>query len=587
MLNLINIFLDQPVLYYENFNLTTIETPVNVERLRNMLIDSNYDRDKTNFLISGFTDGFHLGYEGPIHRKDFSANLPFRGIGNKTVLWNKVMKEVQKKRYAGPFLKMPYDNFIQSPIGLVPKSGNRTRLIFHLSYDFKKFKSFNHFTPPEKCKVKYRDLDHAVRNCLRILQNSSDATIWLSIADLESAFRVIPGHPDQWRFLMMMAEDPRTGDKYYFADKCLPFGAGISCSLYSEFSNALAHILGFYTGSRFRITNYLDDFLFIETSQSGCNRMVRTFTEICAYLGVPVAMDKLVYATTSVKFLGVIINGVHKLLQVPQEKKSKALHMLQRMNDKRTATVRDIQQLTGLLNFLAKIIVPGRLFTRRMYAKMEAKTTNLMQHHHVTIDAEFRSDMAIWTMFLLNAEREPTFLCRPFIDLGMELDAVKLDLYTDSSANPRLGFGGVFSSRWFFGQWQPGFIRKNKPSIQYLELYAVCMAIFIWIDYFRNFRLVLYCDNETVCGMLNQTTSGCKHCMVLLRKLMVKCLESNTRVFAEHVRTADNGLSDSLSRLQFKRFLRLAADKHKIMEVLPHPLSEELWPLSKIWAQQY
>ena len=38
-------------------------------------------------------------------------------VGNETILWNKVMKEVKAKRYAGPFT----EDFIQSPIGLVPK----------------------------------------------------------------------------------------------------------------------------------------------------------------------------------------------------------------------------------------------------------------------------------------------------------------------------------------------------------------------------------------------------------------------------------------------------------------------------------
>ena len=120
-----HIVVDSKVLFYKNFNLTTIETPINVERLSNMLVDSGYNKDKTAFLIDGFTHGFHLGYEGPLQRTDFSANLPFRGVGSKLELWNKVMKEVECKRYAGPFVKMPYSNFIQSPIGLVPRQGTR------------------------------------------------------------------------------------------------------------------------------------------------------------------------------------------------------------------------------------------------------------------------------------------------------------------------------------------------------------------------------------------------------------------------------------------------------------------------------
>ena len=80
------------------------------------------------------------------------------------------MKEVRLGRVAGPFNEVPFDNFIQSPIGLVPQAGgNQTRLIFHLSYDFKDgFRSVNYHTPREKCTVRYRDLDSAVRTYLKL-----------------------------------------------------------------------------------------------------------------------------------------------------------------------------------------------------------------------------------------------------------------------------------------------------------------------------------------------------------------------------------------------------------------------------------
>ena len=61
-------------------------------------------------------------------------NLPLT-VGDHIDLWNKVTKEVKLKRFAGPFKKPPYDNFIQSPIGLAAKdNGKDTHLIFHLSY---------------------------------------------------------------------------------------------------------------------------------------------------------------------------------------------------------------------------------------------------------------------------------------------------------------------------------------------------------------------------------------------------------------------------------------------------------------------
>ena len=107
-------------------------------------------------------------------RQNLSANIPIRqGVGSLTEMWNKVMKEVKEKRYAGPFEMPPTQYYIQSPIGLVPKAGNKTRLIFHLLYDFgeaDRDKSINWHTKPELCSVKCNDLDFAVKQSL---ENSS------------------------------------------------------------------------------------------------------------------------------------------------------------------------------------------------------------------------------------------------------------------------------------------------------------------------------------------------------------------------------------------------------------------------------
>ena len=146
--------------YYENYDLETIVTPVNVDRFIQCLKESNYDATETEFLSYGLTNGIDIKYQGPEEQKSESDNIPF-SVGNSTILWNKLMKEVKLLRVAGPFAKIPYDNYIQSPIGLVPKAGNdQTRLIFHLSYDFgedEREKSVNFHTPKHFCMVKYRD----------------------------------------------------------------------------------------------------------------------------------------------------------------------------------------------------------------------------------------------------------------------------------------------------------------------------------------------------------------------------------------------------------------------------------------------
>ena len=81
------------------------------------------------------------------------------------------MKEVELGRFAGPFNTIPFENYIQLPVGLIPKARNKTRLIFHLSFNFPDEEdrwSLNACTPKELCSVHYHDLDDAVSNILLI-----------------------------------------------------------------------------------------------------------------------------------------------------------------------------------------------------------------------------------------------------------------------------------------------------------------------------------------------------------------------------------------------------------------------------------
>ena len=245
--------------------------------------------------------------------------------------------------------------------------------------------------------------------------------------------------------------------------------------------------------------------------------------------------------------------------------------------------VKELEKFTGLLNFISRAIVPGRTFTRRLYAKfIGAKKMGLKHFHHLKLDAEAKADCMMWRRFLENSKSHG--ISRPFVDLEDDQeDTIILRLYSDATANEVLGFGVIFEAEWFFQKWEPEFIKTWNPSIEFLELYALCMAVFIWSEKLRNKQSILFCDNQSVCRMISNSSSGCKYCMTLIRKLVLRSLQFNFRVFAHHVSSADNFLADALSRLQIENFRVLAKRNH--WEVQPNPvnLDKLLWPLSEYW----
>ena len=309
------------VLDYQNLNLEDIVTPVNVQEYKSLLQQSGYNKEKTRYLVNGFTKGFSLEYQGPKKVTKTANNLPLR-VGSKTELWNKVMVEVKAGRYAGPFDKVPFRFFIQLPIGLVPKNkGAKTRLIFHLSHP-KKGDSVNSGIPMEKCSVKYPDFMDAIRICIAAGKGCKCAK-----SDMSMAFRNVPMDKDSWKYLVLKCAHPITGKMYYFVNKCMPFGASIRCAIFQEFSNSVGHIVKYQTKKP--LVNYLDDYFFAALKKLLCDLQVSTFLQICERICFPVSLEKTVWGCTLLTFLGLLIDTENQLICIPQDKLQRALDLIE------------------------------------------------------------------------------------------------------------------------------------------------------------------------------------------------------------------------------------------------------------------
>ena len=213
----------ETTLMFENYDLESIVTPVKHVVLSEFLRKSSYDLKKTQYLVEGFKNRFSIEYDSPTEIKRLANNLKIR-VGSKLELWNKVMKEVKLKRFAGPFEQPPFQHFIQSPIGLVDKDhGKDTRLIFHLSYPKGGETSVNANTLKDFCHVRYVDFDQAVALCLKEIGGDRTQTVFIGKSDYKSAFRNVGLNRKSWLWLILKAESPIDGRTYFFVDKCLPF----------------------------------------------------------------------------------------------------------------------------------------------------------------------------------------------------------------------------------------------------------------------------------------------------------------------------------------------------------------------------
>ena len=419
----------------------------------------NYpNKDTAHEIIQGLKYGFKLHYTGtrlPVFCKNSKSVQ-----ANSEIVVEKLTKEIQLGRIAGPFMQPPFPTFRCSPIALIPKHTiNEYRLVLNLSYP--QHNSVNDFIDREFCSVRYTSIDDAVLMVQKLGKHAL-----LAKADVKSAFRLLriwPGDFDQLGFLFE--------GKFYF-DKCLPMGASISCALFEKFSSALHWYVASCSSNK-NILHYLDDFLFGgEANTDQCSILLNLFKEECKKCGVSLAEEKTVNPVETLTFLGIEFDTVALELRLPLNKLGEIKDRINLVLDCKKIKLRDLQSLVGLLNFACQVVVPGRAFCRRL---IDAMSNVKQPWHRVRVSAAMRSDLKVWLAFLNN-----------YNGISVMLDQFwtsneEVKLYTDSWGGLGRGFGIYFNGKWSQGCWPKEWAYAGVLSdITFLELFPVVVALELW-----------------------------------------------------------------------------------------------------------
>ena len=149
----------------------------------------------------------------------------------------------------------------------------------------------------------------------------------------------------------MKAVSPIDKKTYFFVDKCLPFGASISCSHFQRFSNAAAHIVMWRTQKN--LVNYMDDFFFAALRKLICNSQVTEFLRVCNEINFPVSLEKTFWGTTQLSLLGLLIDTVKQCVCIPVEKISKAVILIESILSKKSGkiTLNQLQKVLWVFEF--------------------------------------------------------------------------------------------------------------------------------------------------------------------------------------------------------------------------------------------
>ena len=116
----------------------------------------------------------------------------------------------------------------------------------------------------------------------------------------------------------------------YYVDLALPFGLSRAPNIFNKGADLLEWVFSDAESvCEDDIQHYYDDFLNVGPPGSDqCQLAQDTCLAVCDYLGVPVEHSKMISATTSLKYLGFILDSEELEIRLPEEKQDKVLRAL-------------------------------------------------------------------------------------------------------------------------------------------------------------------------------------------------------------------------------------------------------------------
>ena len=133
------------------------------------------------------------------------------------------------------------------------------------------------------------------------------------------------------------------------------------------------------------------------SSESECARNLEILCQVCHRLGFPLAEDKKEGPSQKLPFLGIELDCRKLEMWLPADKLWDLRQEVANWHLRKAATKRQLLSLIGWLAHATKVVIPGRIFLRRMI-DLAAKAKQL--HHWVHLNQEFRSDLLWWKLFL-------------------------------------------------------------------------------------------------------------------------------------------------------------------------------------------
>ena len=331
-------------------------------------------------------------------------------------------------------------------------------------------------------------------------------------------------------------------DGEFWLDLRLPLGLRSSPAVFCRYAQQLKWIAQEKFGIKWLFNSYGDYFAIGTTSgEQEAQGIFRKLKELCEHLGVATKDSKDVPPTALLVYLGIKFDLARMLVRIPREKIEETLEQVHAAMKEAKVTVRVAQSLLGSLVFVCCVVISGNAFVSRIIARIRALGPLPSKTALVTVDDEFKCDLAFFARFL------PTF---DGMALIVDTEWANITVEVDASG---WRAGGFCEHEWFSVQWSP---REASLDISTQELIALVLACKAYGHLWEGKRVTIRSDSASVCAAVAKRRVKDREMMKWIRELHFIEASGNFVVRAVHIAGVDNFLADSLSRDRIPAFYR-------------------------------
>ena len=266
------------------------------------------------------------------------------------------------------------------PLHVIIKAGRKPRLVIDLSRNLNEHLEYEYFS--------YASVLDAVER--------SFPGCWYGKLDLSNCFLSFPLYPSVLPHFVFRFE----GQLYQFLR--MPFGLSVAPRICTLLLSVVGH--GLQQAGVDAAARYLDDFLFLQTSEGSMEVALRRAEATISAYGLVVNPDKTEGPAQRIAFLGIMLDSVQQTLSCTPERLEELRSLLSHAECAPAIKLTALETLIGKLSFATQVLPGARPFMRRMMDLLHGRLRSLalsersaphLRHRPARIAAKTATDLRV------------------------------------------------------------------------------------------------------------------------------------------------------------------------------------------------